>query len=335
MVMFQSQLKTKLQKFFEPRLPGVACEIGRHSISLVRLGSKLPLVVDRFAVTPLPSGLIVPSLTQLNIKSTEALVSAIRSTLAKADIKAPRISLAIPDASAKVTIHFLDMLPPHENEVQQLLKWRLKKTIPFSIEDSHLSYLKLRTTEGKHIILTVNIHKDVLAQYEQVFQILGIHVGYVSLSSFASFELLVRLDAEVLQKSVLLLQVRPTYISSMIVQKGAVVLFRHVDHAKGDEVDSVRPPSVFAGVTVADLYAEIHPCLMYYQDKLSSQPIDKIYLSCPQDPQSAMVDSLADQSRVPVLNLDPLRLFQAGMNGTLRNAKNDLCPSLGLALGRF
>jgi len=327
--MIQKSLTSRIQKFFQPSLPLVACEINRRTIAVVRLDSRNPALVDRFAVIPLPEGLVLPSLTRPNIAAVPDFVAALKAALAKAEIKTARVSLALPDASAKVSLHPLDTLPGNENEKEQLLRWKLKKTLPFNIDESHVASLDHKFPNGKHLVLTVCIHKEVLAQYEEVFQKLGIHAGYICLSSFAAFELLARLEPDLGQRSVLLLRVRPSGVSSIIAQEGRVVFFRQTD--VGDEVTVAAP----AALGWPDLFDEIHPCVTYYQDKLSSKPLDKIYVACPQDPPTAVLSSLSERLRSPVVNLDPLSFFQSPNAGALRNSKSALMPSLGLAAGRF
>jgi type IV pilus assembly protein PilM len=325
--MIQKTLTFRIQKFFEPSLPLVACEINRRAIALVRLDSRNPALVDRFSVTPLAEGLVAPSLIRPNITALPDFVTELKSAFAKAEIKTSRISLALPDASAKVSLHPLDTLPGKEHEKQQLLRWKLKKTVPFNIDDAHVTSLDHKLPNGKHLVLTVCIHKEVLAQYEEAFQKLGIHAGYICLSSFATFELLSKLEPDLGQRSVLLLRVRSSGVSSLIVQEGRVVLFRQTD--VGEEAP------ISPAVGVPDLFDEIHPCVTYYQDKLSPQPLDKIYVACPQDPPAAVLSSLSERFRSPVMNLDPLRFFQSPNAAALRNFKNMLMPSLGLAAGRF
>jgi type IV pilus assembly protein PilM len=333
-MMLPQPLKAKLQRFFEPRLPSVACELNCRAIALVRLDSKNASLVDRFVVTSLPPGLLVPSLVEPNITSVPDFLAAMKTAFTKADLKTPRISLAIPDASAKVAIHHLDMLPGNENEKQQLLRWKLKKTVPFNVDDAHLSYLEHKGLDGRYKVLTVCIHKGVLAQYEEVFQKLGMHAGYISLSSFAAFELLVRMEPELRQRSVLFLRVKSSGVSSLVTQLGSPVFFRQVDY---EAVEGSEPaPNVSARTEVMpDLYSELHPCVMYYQDKLSAKPLDGIYVACPQDPTEALLSSLSQKFQSPVMNLDPLRFFHSLNPGSLGKLKNALMPSLGLALGRF
>src|SRR5262249_15837776 len=139
---------------------------------------------------------------------------------------------------------------------------------------------------GKHLVLTVCIHREVLAQYEEAFQKLGIHAGYICVSSFAAFELLAKVDPELEQSSVMLIRVRSSGISSLISQNGHVVFFRQTD--VNDEMETFAQSTANVG-NLPDLFDEIHPCVTYYQDKLSTQPLDKIYVVCPQDPPAAVL----------------------------------------------
>jgi type IV pilus assembly protein PilM len=333
--MLLSSLARRFQHYFQPTLPPVACEISSSSVSVVRLNAKRPPAIDRFAVEPVPAGLISPSLTRPIIASSSDLLSLLKSVFAKAELKPSRISLAIPDSCAKVTIHQFDSLPGNERERQQLLKWKLKKTLPFNIEESHLSFLEQKTHDGKHVVVTANIHLPVLAQLEAVFESLGMQVGYITLATFAAFELLARQDPEVLLKSVLFLRAHASEVSSLIVRQGSVVFFRHTNYETENSSESGNAFTKARESGLEQLYEEIHPCLMYYQDKLSNTAIEKVYIATRQSLDADLLSSLSQRSNTPVFHLDPLRLFQRTSTGPLEDLRNILCPSLGLALGRF
>ena len=238
--MLQQRLKGKIQRFFEPQLPAIACEISRQAVSLVRLDSKQSNLLDRFAVIPLPQGLIVPSLTKPNIASVPEFAAALKTAMTKTEVKSVKMSLAIPDASAKSAIHIMDTLPSSENERQQLLKWKLKKAVPFNVDEAHISYWERKASNGKHVLLTVCICREVLNQFEEVFQKMGIQIGYITLSSFAAFEFLAHLDPEAVQKSLLLLRIGATDTSSLIMQEGRVSFFRHSERDGDDEPAAAR-----------------------------------------------------------------------------------------------
>jgi type IV pilus assembly protein PilM len=332
--MLQQVLKARIQRFFEPQLPTVACEISRQALSLVRLDSKQSNVIERFAVIPLSQGLIVPSLTKPNIASIPDFVTAMKSAISKAEAKSMKMSLAIPDASAKSAIHILDTLPSNENERQQLLKWKLKKAVPFNVEEAYLSYWEKRAVDGKHVLLTVCICREVLNQYEEAFQRMGIQMGYITLSSFAAFEFLARLDPEAVQKSVLLLRIGATDTSSLIMQEGRVSFFRHSERNVDEENTSAAMASKPTQSQYQEIYDELYPCVIYYQDKLSSRPLTKIYVACHHEVPLSVFSTLSETLQSPVEALDLMKYFHSPQHSELKSLKTHLLPSLGLAVRR-
>lgn len=324
----RSRIRSPLRQYFQPRLPGIACEISRQHFSVVRLEPRRSRRVDGFAVENLPQGLVEPSLTEPIARSTEELGKIIKASLIKAGAITNRISLAVPDACARVAIHPFEALPSKREEKTELLKWKLKKTVPYDIDDSHLSFVEQKTEAGKTYVITANIHKEVLAQLEQVFESLGIHVGFVTLSTFAAYELLARQHRDEIRKSVLFMRVRSSNISSLIIQQEAVVFYRHTDYNFESPMDLMVNWS-------ADPYEEIHPCLMYYQDKLGAAGVDTIHLSFPRDFTEAELSSLAERTGASVSNFDASRMVQWKQTVPSNLVHHILAPALGLALGKF
>ena len=336
MTMTPLQLGDKIRRFFQPSLPPVGVEIARDFVAAVRLNPKDPTRVERSAITPLPSGLVNPSLSQPNISSPEDLTTVVKSILAKTEIKTGRISLAVPDSSVKVAIHQLDKLPGSENEKQQLLRWRLKKTTPFNVEDAHLSYVSQPGPDGKLNVLTVIIFREVLEQYERLFQGLGIQAGFITSASVAALELLPRTEAGSIPKSTLIVRSSPFSLTAMIIHLGTIVFFRHLDYFEEAQVDGAVPRVLeSSGGEIRNLYEEIHPCLMYYQDKLGTAGVDRIWILAPQDLQPEELELLSRQSGAAVSNLNPLQSFRSYPPGSLPVLKSLLAPSLGLAMGSF
>ncbi|MEW5977023.1 MAG: hypothetical protein AB1898_14570 [Acidobacteriota bacterium] len=328
-----SNLPQKIERIFQPKLPPVACEVSPEHFCVVRIGNRRPPTLERFSAVPLPAGLFVPSLIRPCISSFDEFENLVRTTLAKADLKPARISLAIPDAVAKVAVQALDTLPGKEGDRAQLLRWKLKKSVPFNIDEGSLAWREQRTPQGKYLTVTAGIAREVLSQIERVFQNLGIHVGYVTLSSFASFELLVRSDAQALQGSVLYIRTSPSSISSLIFQNGNLVFFRTSELDGAPEGPS--RPATPAAAYVDRLYDEIHPCLMYYQDKIGAQGIERVYVSPHIDLERGSLAVLSEKASCPVHPVDISQAvhWPAGeARGAIRAA---LLSPLGLALGKF
>jgi type IV pilus assembly protein PilM len=324
----------RILKFFQPGLPPISCEISQEFVSVVRLNAKDPVIVERSVVTPIPEGLVAPSLSQPNIKSIPNLSDFLKSSLARAEIKTNKISVAVPDSSVKVAILSFDKLPGNENERQQLLKWRLKKTTPFNVEDSHLAYYQQQGANGKISVVTVVIYREVLAQYETLFRGLGMQAGFITPASLAAFELLARSEPSALKGSILFLHWNSSSLSALIVRETSVVFFRHLDYFEGEGRNGAGLESL--DVTEKEresIYDEIHPCLMYYQDKLGDVGVDKIYILAHQELGLPSLEFLSQKTGSPVVNMDPLRLFRSYPAGCLPMLKNALAPALGLALG--
>src|SRR3974377_1441958 len=127
-----TQFKDRISKFFQPGLPPVSCEISQEFVSVVRLNTKEPAIVEQCVVTPIPESLVTASLSQPNLRSMPDLSDILKSSLAKAEVRSNKISVAVPDSSVKVGLHTFDKLPGNENERQQLLTWRLKETNPLT-----------------------------------------------------------------------------------------------------------------------------------------------------------------------------------------------------------
>ena len=324
-----------LSKYFEPRLPGVACEISNQFFALVQFASQRSRLVDDFAVGELPKGLVVPSLTKPSVESVQDLAEIIKATLAKASVNTNRISLAIPDACVRITIHPFEALPSKEKEKVELLKWKLKKTVPYNIDDSHLHFVEQQTETGQYYVITVNIHQEVLAQFEEIFESLGIHVGLITPTTFAAYKLLARQHSSDIQQSVLFMRVRASNVSSLIIQQGVVVFYRHIDFDFKESPAAEEKDSDLIWNQLVDPYDEIHPCLMYYQDKLGGTGVDKIYLMYPQDLREGELLSLMERSKTSVSNFDPSQLFQWKHTTPFDSLKHTLSPALGLALGKF
>ena len=322
------RLHSPLRQYFQPRLPGIACEISRQYFSVARLDPRRSHRVDGFAVGNLPQGLVEPSLIEPGVSSIEELGKIIKTTLTKAGANTNRISLAIPDACARVAIHPLEALPSKQVEKTELLKWKLKKTVPYDIEDAHLSFVEQPTETGQNHVITVTIHKAVLAQFEEVFESLGIHVGFITLSTFAAYELLARQHRDEVRKSVLFMRVRSSNISSLIIQQEAVVFYRHTDFNFESPMDLMVNWS-------ADPYEEIHPCLMYYQDKLGAAGVEQVYLAFPREFSEAELSSLAERTRASVSNFDASGTVQWKQTMPSNLVHHLLAPALGLALGKF
>jgi Tfp pilus assembly PilM family ATPase len=321
-----------LKNFFAPQLPPVACEISDRCFVLARMNPGNLHELERYILAPLPDQLVTPSLTIPMISSEEIFLEILKKAFAQTDIKTSRISVALPDQTARISVQILDSFIGNAMEKTELLKWKLKKTLPFNIEETRLSYWERQSTDGKILVLTVCSFQPVVSQVEALFEKIGLRAGLVTLSSLAALELFIKLEPGQLNQTTILVTLRPDNISVFILEKGSVVLFRQNQLARpavraGDDVTHL--------LSMRDLYDELHPCLMYYQDKSGLDNVDRIWVASSFHLSADFSSELAGKAGCPVSILDPLKLVHSRGNHNLSFDKYPLIPSLGLAMGKF
>ena len=82
-----------------------------------------------------------------------------------------------------------DEFPSGEEERIALLRFRLRKTVPFPIDEAKLSYI-VQVQEPQHVeVLAVAIANPILEEYETLFTSAGYRVGLVTPSCLAALPL--------------------------------------------------------------------------------------------------------------------------------------------------
>jgi type IV pilus assembly protein PilM len=120
-------------------------------------------------------------------------------------------ALVLPDRCARVSLLDFDSFPGNAQEQLSLVRFRLKRTLPFDVETAVLRY-SVRPApvkkSGKAVLVTVAaIAVETLAPYEAAFRQAGFHPGFVTLSSLSMANLatpdsmIVRLSGETLSLS--------------------------------------------------------------------------------------------------------------------------------------
>jgi type IV pilus assembly protein PilM len=242
--------------------PDAAIEIAADRVSVAVAAERGGgLVVQSYAVEPLPAGAVVASLTSSNIHDRAAVVSALRSALNRAGTRPRRVALVIPDLSAKVSLVRFDTLPARREDLDQLVRWQIKKASPFPLEEALVTSTPgARGADGSAEFLTVTARRDVVAEYEAVCDELKIYPGLVDLATLSVVNLFLG-AADVPDSDWLVVHLRPDYTSIVIMRGEHVIFFRN--RPEGDDA------------SIADL---VHQTAMYYQDRLSGDRFSRVFL---------------------------------------------------------
>lgn len=166
-------------------------------------------------------------------------------------------ALILPDYAARVTVLDFDTFPTVAAEQLPLVKFRIKKTVPFDIESAAVSYYVQPTSGSKKVeVLAVTMAFDIVARYEALFRSAGFHPGEVTTSSLAALNLYRGEGVAVVAKL-------SGQVLTVTVLSGATIkLFRCV---------------TLEGLGDDELLAVLHPTFAYVEDELAS-PVRKLIL---------------------------------------------------------
>jgi len=175
----------KLPSILRTPPPSVAVEIAASRVTAVAVsGRGADVRLGAWATEPLPEGAVVPSLTATNLVKPAEVVSALRAALERLGQRPRRIALALPDAAAKVSLVRFKDVPARAADLEELVKFQIRKAAPFRVEDSQVAFAAGdRSADGQEFVV-VQARRDIVAEYEQACQGAGATAGVVDLATF-------------------------------------------------------------------------------------------------------------------------------------------------------
>ncbi|MBZ5553589.1 MAG: hypothetical protein LAO21_12770 [Acidobacteriia bacterium] len=291
----------------------------------VRSGARPPHPVENWAYASLPAGVVSPSHSKTNILDSEALHRALTQAVQRTGLARKEVNLVIPDLSARVLLITLETLPGRAGDLLELLRFKVKKSLPFSVEEAALSY-QIQTLGASHfeVILTV-INKSVLREYEEAVERLGLEPGFVTVEHFGITQLLELQTQDWRSRSILLFRLAPRSFTTSIHHHGFLRFYRTVEKEYTlDQASSFTPEALFD---------EIYPSLAYFQDKFQNK-IEMIYLSGLPTGSERIYSAFKKLSDCPVAEVRTERAGGTGsahVNGDQMNQM--FAPLVGLELG--
>jgi type IV pilus assembly protein PilM len=139
------------------------------------------------------------------------------------DVRGADLTLVIPDAAVRVLLLDFDSLSAKPAEALPIVRFRLKKLLPFDADEAMVSYQVMSSSKQMVRVLAVAIPQDVLAEYETAAREAGFEPGAVLPSTLAA---LAAVDGE---EPVLLVNANPLSVTTAIVRSGMLLLHRSLD----------------------------------------------------------------------------------------------------------
>lgn len=151
-------------------------------------------------------------------------------------------ALVIPDYAARMAILDFEQFPESEQEAMALLRFRLRKSVPFHIDEAQVSYSLQLQEANRTEVLAVAMARPILEEYEAMFVEAGYRVGLVTPSSIAALPL-----CNGSQKGITLLaKSTESTLSVILVRQGLVRLVRSLDLTSEEVLPSLQQTLAFA-----------------------------------------------------------------------------------------
>lgn len=252
----------------EPFGATVAVEIAGRRVSAAAIERRPGRpVVAAHAAEPLPPGAVVPALAARNVADPEAVAGALGRVLDRLGTRPRRVALAIPDVAARVSLVRFEKVPARAQDLDQLIRWQVKKAAPFPVEEAQVAYVPGWTTPEGHEFVVAAARRDVVAEYEAVCAAAGAHAGLVDLATFNIANAVIagaRGDAAsgAAVSDWLLINAAPEYASIAILRGDRLIFFRN----RAADADG----------TLEDL---VHQSAMYYEDRLKGGGFARVVLA--------------------------------------------------------
>jgi type IV pilus assembly protein PilM len=213
--------------------------------------------------------------------------------------RAVDIALAVPDQAARVFFLSFDQFPAQPSQAIPLVRWKLKKSVPFEIDTATVSYMARRMATEWEVLAVVS-PEIIVRQYEVLVESLGLKPRFVTLSTLGSLGLVLPEEPRGTESeagSCLLAKYSPPWLTTTILHEGSVRLFRTTFIESSASLQSGQD-------SLREILEAVHPAAAYFQDNFE-RPLDHVFLCGLGEWGGILADSLSNE-----LNLQSRQLLE-------------------------
>jgi type IV pilus assembly protein PilM len=261
--------------------PRIACELTPERVIAARL-TEDGTALDSYTGRSLAAGALTPHLAETNLANAQAVRQAVADALNTLGARSRDLIAILPDASVRVSLLDFDTLPDKRQDAESVVRFRLKKVLPFDVDHASVSYDVTRVNGHIRAVAAV-VLRSVLNEYEQIFSDLGYAPGVVLPASLA---VLGNVDSP---EPALVIKAESATTSLSIVAGGEMLLFRTLENTGG-----VVP-------TPDQLVPDVHASLVFFQDTYNMQ-VQRILVGGVLQAEQ-VGETLQAQTDIPVSNL--------------------------------
>ncbi len=214
-----------------------------------------------------------------NLVDPGAFRSAVAKLAPVTEGRKPSAGLVVPDYALRMAILDFDEWPDSEEQRLALVRFRLRKSLPFAIEEAQVSFAPQTRDGGKVEVLAVAIDRSILREYEDIFTASGFRVGVVVPSSVACLPLCPAAEASATSASpgvALLLKLSGAILTAMLLDGEKIRLIRCVDFSEPFSEEQPSPVRAFS--VIDDTMPVMQQTIAYAEDELGRN-VDRLLVT--------------------------------------------------------
>jgi type IV pilus assembly protein PilM len=295
--------------------PSLALEVLPEQVAGVRFSRTGAL--DGFAVEALPPGVLVASAIESNLINTPVVKAAVTKVAERLRARDEDVALLLPDPVIRVFVQHFDDFPRSSEEAIPMLRWKLKKSVPFEVDETLLSYMRQTPRADGVDVVTAIARLRIIREYEALLDSFNLRPGVVLSSTLAAITLL---DDK---RPTLLARVSGTSLTTAIVREGVLAGYR-----------CTELPATSREITPQMLLEEVFPLAAYYQDTWQ-EGIQAVRVAGLGNRLPEFVRPLEDEFKCGVSSLLSAALSEGRLKDDVRNlADRELDGLVGWMLHR-
>lgn len=197
-------------------------------------------IEGREGFEPLPEGILNVNPLADNVLDADALAGVIqRLAPTNGSTRRRPCAVILPDYAARLAVLDFDNLPGKPEDQASLIRFRMKKTLPFDPDAAALRF-HVQSAGGRQEVVVVAVSLDILSRYEAAFRPASLQPGFVTVQALAMLDL-----PEVQgRQTTLVARLNGRVLTLTVLHDDAVRLIRCVQiEPDADEVMSVVGPT--------------------------------------------------------------------------------------------
>jgi len=316
-----------LDGWLRPPCPPVVLALEPRALTLLRVKRRRrgKAVLEACQSRPLEG--VPTSIFQAGTIASDDLGARLRELFEVTGTRPGRVSLVIPDNLAKVTLLGLPERPSSRRQLDELVRAKMRRAVPFRLDDASISY-QLLSGESRGVgLLVVVSRRALIERIERAVDALGSRVGLIDISTPNLINLCREsMDSTAGEGDVAMLNCATNYFSLVILRNQRLIFFRCKTFAIGDEL-----PGGPNGVLVR----EVANSFAYYREKLEGRGIRSVLVRSSSRPTGELGRRLLELGCGEVDVVDPTIGFESGEGVTMdASTAQRIAPAIGAAVAR-